>query len=270
MSNIYVIPDNYDDIDKALSKDIKGIILGVKDLSIYKLELDIDNIIDMANNTSKEVIVSINKMIHNKDLDYIKEILTKVNNSDIKGVIFYNVGIIKIAKDIYFNKELMINKEHQNTNILTNNFFYDKGVHSSFISSDITYKEILDIKDNSKMNIYYTVYGYLPIFYSRRHLLSSYFDYIKKDKEDNIYFMYNKEDKYMIREEDYGTIVYSPLVNLINEIDKLDGINMVIDLSFNNNIDMIDRFINKDKEDNTYMGFFDKETIYKLKGDKNE
>ena len=268
MNNIYVIPGKKEDIDKILSKDIKGIIIGVKDLSIYKLELGIDTIIDIAKSTSKEVIVSINKMIHNKDLDYVKEILTKINNSKIKGVIFYNVGIIKMAKDIVFNKELIINKEHQNTNILTNNFFYDKGVTSSFISSDITYKEILDIKNNTKMNIYYTVYGYLPIFYSRRHLLSSYFDYIKKDKEDNIYYIYNKEDKYMVREDDYGTIVYSPLVNLINEIDKLEGINFIIDLSFNDNIDIIDKFINRDKEDNTYTGFFDKETIYKLKGDK--
>ena len=268
MNNIYVIPSKKEDIDKILSKDIKGIILGVKDLSIYNLELDLDTIIDIADNTSKEVIVSINKMIHNKDLDYVKEVLIKINNSNIKGVIFYNVGIIKIAKDINFNKELIINKEHQNTNYLTNNFFYDKGVHSSFISSDITYKEILDIKNNTKMNIYYTVYGQLPIFYSRRHLLSSYFDYIKKDKDDIIYYIYNKEDKYMVREEDYGTIIYSPLVNLINEIEKLEGINYVIDLSFNDNIDIIDRFINKDKEDDTYTGFFDKETIYKLKGDK--
>ena len=268
MNNIYVIPSKKEDIDKILSKDIKGIILGVKDLSIYNLELDLDTIINIAKNTSKEVIVVINKMIHNKDLDYVKEVLIKINNSNIKGVIFYNVGIIKIAKDINFNKELIINKEHQNTNYLTNNFFYNKEVHSSFLSSDITYKEILDIKDNSKMNIYYTVYGYLPIFYSRRHLLSSYFDYIKKDKDDIIYYIYNKEDKYMVREEDYGTIIYSPLVNLINEIEKLEGINYVIDLSFNDNIDIIDRFINKDKEDDTYTGFFDKETIYKLKGDK--
>ena len=52
MNNIYVIPDNYDDIDIILSKDIKGIILGVNNLSIYKLELDIDTIIDIAKNTS--------------------------------------------------------------------------------------------------------------------------------------------------------------------------------------------------------------------------
>ena len=69
MSNLLVIPGKMEDINKILNKDIKGIILGVKSLSIYPLELDIDNIIDIKNNTDKKVYVIINKMIHNKDLD---------------------------------------------------------------------------------------------------------------------------------------------------------------------------------------------------------
>ena len=47
MSNLVVIPGKMEDINKILNKDIKGIILGVKSLSIYPLELDIDNIIDI-------------------------------------------------------------------------------------------------------------------------------------------------------------------------------------------------------------------------------
>ena len=70
----------------------------------------------------------------------------------------------------------------------------------------------------------------------------------------------------MIKEKEYGTIIYSPLINLINELDKIDKIdNIVIDLSYIDDISIIDKYINKDKEDNTYTGFFDKETIFKLK-----
>lgn len=47
-----------EDINKILNKDIKGIILGVKSLSIYPLELDIDNIIDIKNNTDKRYMLS--------------------------------------------------------------------------------------------------------------------------------------------------------------------------------------------------------------------
>ena len=75
MSNLIVIPGNKEDINKILNKDIKGIILGVKSLSIYPLELDIDNIIDIKNNTNKKVYVIINKMIHNNDLDMVREAL---------------------------------------------------------------------------------------------------------------------------------------------------------------------------------------------------
>ena len=89
MSNLVVIPGKMEDINKILNKDIKGIILGVKSLSIYPLELDIDSIIDIKNNTG--------------------------------------------------------------------------------------------------MNIFYMVYGYLPIFYSRRCLITNYFKYIDK------VFDYNKK-----------------------------------------------------------------------------
>ena len=72
MSNLVVIPGKMEDINKILNMDIKGIILGVKSLSIYPLELDIDNIIDIKNNTDKKVYVIINKMIHNNDLDMVR------------------------------------------------------------------------------------------------------------------------------------------------------------------------------------------------------
>ena len=82
MSNLVVIPGKMEDINKILNKDIKGIILGVKSLSIYPLELDIDSIIDIKNNTDKKVYVIINKMIHNNDLDMVREVINKINNSN--------------------------------------------------------------------------------------------------------------------------------------------------------------------------------------------
>ena len=45
MNNIIVVPNKKEDIDIILNKDIKGIIIGVKDLSIYNFELTIEEII---------------------------------------------------------------------------------------------------------------------------------------------------------------------------------------------------------------------------------
>lgn len=94
MSNLVVIPGKMEDINKILNKDIKGIILGVKSLSIYPLELDIDSIIDIKNNTDKMVYVIINKMIHNNDLDMVREVINKINGSNIDGIILYDLGYL--------------------------------------------------------------------------------------------------------------------------------------------------------------------------------
>ena len=269
MSKFIVVPNNRKDIDTILNKNIKGIIIGVKELSIYPFELDIEDIIEIAKSTDKRIIVAINKMIHNKDLDYVGEVLEKVNNSGIYGIMFYDLGVFNICKNMNTSKELILSQEHLNASINSNEFYYNQGIRGCFITSDITGNEVMEIINNTKMNIYYTVYGYLPIFYSRRYLLSNYFKYIEKDMNADSYYIFNNDLKYMIKEYSYGTIIYSPLVNLINEIDNIDYIdNFVIDLSYNNDISVIDKFINNDKMEDTYIGFYDKKTIYKLKDDK--
>ena len=266
MSNLVVIPNKKEDIKNILDKNINELIIGVKDLSIYPLELSIEEIIFIADNTDKIITIAINKMIHNKDLKLVKEVLLKVKNSNIKKILFYDLGILNICKEMNIDKELILSQEHLNASINSNEFYYNKGIVNTFITSDITSDEIIEINNNTKMNVYYTVFGYLSIFYSRRHLITNYFKYIEKDKNNDTYFIFNNNLKYMIKEYSYGTIIYSPLINLINEIDKIKSIdNLVIDLSYIDGTDIIDKFINKDKEDNTYIGFFDKKTIYKLK-----
>lgn len=269
MSNFVVIPNNKETIESILKKDIKGLIIGVTSLSIYPLELTIEEIITISENTDKEILVALNKMIHNKDLQLVREVLTKIKSSKIKKILFYDLGILNICKEMNIDKELILSQEHLNASSSSNEFYYNQGITNSFITSDITREEILEISKTSKMDIYYTVYGYLPIFYSRRYLLTNYFKYIGKDKKDDTYYIFNSDLKYMIKEYNYGTIIYSPLINLINEIEKIKDIkNLVIDLSYKENIDIIDKFINNEKEENTYTGFLDKKTIYKLKEEK--
>lgn len=269
MSSFVVVPNSKDDIENILNKDVKGLIIGVKGLSIYPFELSIEEIIDIANSTDKEITVAMNKMIHNGDLELVKNILNKIKNSKISKIMFYDLGVFNVIKNMDIDKELIIYQEHLNASRKSNEFYYNKGINNSFITSDISYDEILEINKNTKMNIYYTVYGYLPIFYSRRYLLSNYFKYIDKDMNDDTYYIFDNDLKYMIKEYSYGTIIYSPLVNLINELDKIKDIgSFVIDLSYVEGIDIIDKFINREFINDTYLGFFDKRTVYKLKEDK--
>ena len=167
--------------------------------------------------------------------------------------------------------KLVIYQDHLNASILSNKFYYDLGITGSYISSDITGEELLEIKNNSKMDIYFTCYGYVPIFYSRRYLIKNYLKFI--DKEDMVgkYSIISDLDtEYRIVEEDYGTTIYSEYpVNLINYIDYLNDIDYLIlnsNLIDDNEFEMmVDKFINKDKMDDCYLGFFNKKTIFKVK-----
>ena len=223
MSKYTIVPRSKEDIDYLLDKDIKGLIIGVKNLSIYEYELDVDSILGISNKTDRKIIIAINKMIHNNDLDYVKEVLSKVKNTNI-SILFHDLGVLNIIK------------------------------------------ELNEIKKNTGMNIYYTVYGYLPIFYSRRSLVTNYFKYIDKEVNDDKYYIINKDNKYLIKEKEYGTIIYIPLVNLINDLDKIEDIdNYVIDLSYITDNSIIDSILNNNVEGTQYKGFFDIKTTYKIK-----
>ena len=270
MMNLIVVHNKKEEINSILSKNIKGIILGVESLSIYNLSLPLDEIVNISNNTNKEIIIAINKMLHNEDLSLVEEVLERVKKTNIKKILFYDLAVLNIAKRLNVQKELIYSSEHLNASIDSNNFYFNHGVKNVLITSDITYKEILDIKAKTKMSIYYTVYGHLPIFYSRRYLISNYFSYINKKKEDTMYYIKNEELNYLIKEADYGTVIYSPCINLLNFISKIKNIDYyVIDLSFVEDISIIDNFISgEEMEENLYTGFFDKETTYKLKEER--
>lgn len=274
INNFIVAPSSYDNLENLLNKNIKAILIGIDKLSVSPLfKMNIDDIIKLANNTDKEIFVSMNKMMHNKDLKLIEEVLVKINNSKISKVLFYDLSVLNIAKKIKINKDLVISQEHLNASINTNDFYYKRGVNYSLITSDITYEEINEIAKSSKINLITTVYGYLPIFYSRRYLITNYLDYINKDKKDSIYYLKHNEDYYLIKEEEEGTLIYTKEpINLINDYLKLENISYyLIDGSFmedNDFIKVVDNYINKVKQDNTYIGFFDVKTTYKVKKDE--
>lgn len=271
MSNLLVIPNRRSDISLLLSKDIRGILLGVKGLSIYPLELDIEDIIGIRDKVDKKVYIVINRMIHNMDLVLVRMVLNRVSMSSIDGIVFSDLGVFNIIREMNIDTELIIDIEHQNASINSNIFYYNRGIKSSIVTNDITTSEVMDIKKNTLMNIYYVVYGYLPVFYSRRSLITNYFSYIERDCDSSRYYIYNNDLKYMVVEKDYGTIIYSPLVNMINEIDRMDDIdNLIINLSYVDDVSIIDKFINREKMDDTYIGFGNTKTIYKLKGDSDE
>ena len=270
MGKIIVSANSIEHMNMLLTKKIDGVMLYIDKLAVNaSFYVDID-IIDDIDFKGKEVFISLNKIMHNSDLEYLDVVLNKLKDKDVK-ILFYDMAVFEIALRYNITDKLIIYQDHLNASILSNNFYYDLGISGSYITSDITGEELLEIKKNSKNMIMFTVYGYVPIFYSRRYLITNYLKYIHEENMDGKYEIVSDTGvSYPINEEEFGTTVYSPkIINLINYLDELENIdylvmhsNNISDLEFNK---MVDKFILREKMDDGYIGFFKTKTIYRVK-----
>jgi len=270
MSKLIVSVNSYEQMNRLMDKDIYGVMLYIDKLSVNSsFYVNIDDVKNIDFNDKKLYLV-MNKIMHNNDLDMVRDCLSKIKNMDVK-VLFYDMSVYNISKELGIVDKLVIYQDHLNASILSNKFYYGLGITGSYISSDITGEELLEIKSNSDMDLYFTCYGYVPIFYSRRYLIKNYLKFI--DKEDvvgNYSIVSDMDTEYRIVEEENGTTIYSEYpVNLINYLDYLNDVdylvmhaNLINDDEFEK---MIDRFINRDNMDDCYLGFFNTKTIFKVK-----
>ena len=270
MSKLIVSVNSFEQMNRLIDKDIYGIMLYIDKLSVNSsFYVNIDDINEM-DFKDKKIYIVMNKIMHNKDLSMVINNLSRLKDMDVK-ILFYDMSVYNISKELDMVDKLVIYQDHLNASILSNKFYYDLGITGSYISSDITGVELLEIKNNSNMDIYFTGYGYVPIFYSRRYLIKNYLKFINKEDMIGKYsIISDMNTEYRIVEENYGTTIYSEYpVNLINYIDYLNEIDYLI---MNSNLidddefeTMVDKFINKDNMDDCYLGFFNKKTIFKVK-----
>ena len=270
-------PINLSHLYELNKKDIHGFIVGIKNYSIFQnLKLSIDELKEI--NIDKELYVSLNKPVHNNELEDIKNILTELSKINITGVFFEDISIYKLNRDLGLNLNLIWSSMHLPTNSKSCNFWNKKGCTGALLSTELMVTDFIDIKKNTNMNIFVYLYGFIPIFESSITLITNYLKHINKSNDSNIFYAYEKErDKYYPIYEEHGN-------TFITE-DVLNGINVVTELN-KNNIDYIilNSLMHKEEEFNivvdeyieavngkefnkkdVFTGFLFKESIFKVK-----
>lgn len=282
MSKLILIPNSMKMIYDTLSK-VDGYIIGIEGLSVnlpitFNI-VEVINIINLLNKNKKDIFISLNKNMHNKDLPFLKEVLIKLESYKITGIMYYDISIVNLKNKLDLKNDLVWSQEHLTTNKYTMDYWYSKGAIYTYVSSEITKREINEMM-NSKSSLLINVFGYLPIFTSRRHLVDNYLNTFNTKKKSVLNYMYKEDKIYPVIDNVDGTVTYSDyILNGIKEYVELkpsyailnsfliDDIDSIIDI-FNkvNNDNVIESF-NKINEiiKNTNEGFFIKETIYKVK-----
>lgn len=278
MGKILLVPNN---IEELKLTNVDGFIIPIKNLSVnynYYIDIkDLDSVLKTLNN--KDIFISLNKNMHNKDLPKLKETLLLLENYNIKGIIYYDISIVNYKKELNLKNDLVWNQEHLVNNYSTINYWYDEGASYSYLSSEITASEIKEIKENTKAKLMANIFGYVPIFTSKRHLISNYLETFNKRSDSKIFYMYKEGSRYPLKEEEVTTTYSSYILNGIKEYYNLDLDYYVINSFLIDNIEkVLDIFANLTKNnlgksyqklnelvENTSEGFLHKETIYKVK-----
>ena len=262
-----------------LDNGLDGMILPLESFSVdYFKYYSISDIKEYRKNTDKLLYVVINKMIFNNELDSLFKVLKELENIKVDGVFFYDLAVLNLVRENNLSINLIYNGTHMVTNSDTINLYYDLGVKGAYLSNEITKNEVLNIRSNTKSDLFILLLGNPVVAMSRRNLLTSYFDNKNKSKSDLITIKEPKSgQEFLVKEDSNGTtFFYNRRLNLSNVYKELVdfGINYGIieqgDYSSDEYKELINAFVNFDKQRIDELaghnrGFLYRETIYKVK-----
>lgn len=181
--------------------------------------------------TLYEVSIIINKFLHKEELEKIREIIKKLKN--IKYYFVEDFGLNSILP----KEKIVLFPNHIISNYETINYLDTLGYKSSVVSNELTIDELMEIRKNTNGNLFYMYVNKNNIMYSKRELLTNYYDFYdiknrnKKVKLDENVSKHNL----FFYEEDRSTTVFNNKIFCASKyIDKLSEYNLIINF---NNID---------------------------------
>ena len=243
---------------------VSAFIVPVEGLSSnYEVSFSIDDIKKLKS-LDKEIFVSINKNIHNSELEFLESVLLEIEALNITGIIFYDIGVLNIKKRLSLKTPLVWAQEHLTTNYVTINYWQDKGCEYAYLSSEITKEEMDEIREKTSSKLFVLVFGHIPMFTSRRHLIDNYKNYFSLDSSKGRNTLHKEDKKYPIIDKKEGTSVFSDYILNATDLDFSS-----FDYTVYNSYLIDDNdFLSVLKGKNVFPyehGFLYQETIYKVK-----
>lgn len=270
--------NEYKDLTDALIMPLANYAVGYK--SYFTLE-------EIKEAKGLDLFVVINKNIFNDDIDELKEILKEIDKLNISGILFYDLSLIALKKELNLKTDLILDITHMMDNHDLVNYFSDLGINGVRLPSELTIDEIKSIKQESKIPIMVNYIGVEDVAFSKRKLLTN--SNIKKDS--TIIKEEISKEEFIVNESDLGTsFLKKEIFNASSALEELVEVNTDY-IILNEDYIEHDKFIKilaKTKEvlDNkknysdyqkeiesligNYTGFLYKDMIYRVKGNEKD
>ena len=266
---------------------VDGIILPLEGFSVESVTFfNLEEIKEIASNSSYEVFVKLNKNFMNEDIDSLKQVLIELEQCSIKGVFFYDLAVLELKRELSLSLDLVWNQTHMVNNYRTCNYYFQKGVKYALLGKEITLDEIDEIIDKSDIVSMVEVVSKPSVAFSKRKLLSNYYHDLGMEKRGELIVQEKvTSDAYRVVEDDNGTSFFFDCItngtSIIQHLfQKKCSYIIMREYGIESNVfstlvyDTMDYikndckdldYINKYKKLGDSTNFFFKKTIYKVK-----
>lgn len=261
LNNLLVTVNNLEIINDLKKVGVSTFLFPLKGYTV-----GFPNTYEIKDINEENSYIFINRLLPSSDIDSLKEILSNLPNN-IKGIMFDDLGVLEIIKDFNIEKNLYLN--HFSTNFESINYFLEY-VDSLVISTDITKEEIETILNKTTKPLIIYGFGYVPVMYSRRLLLSNFNKHFNLENKNTANIKDKMaNNKFFAFENEYGTVLFHHIPSNSLEIKHDNIYYYLINTTFLKDNEVLELLnnIKEDKEINIAYdrGFLDKATIYKLK-----
>ena len=202
------------------------------------------------------VILNLEKIMYNSDLEELLPILKELIANGLEYITYSDLGLYQLIID----NKLPIKTIYHASTLITNScdvLVMLEENDNIILGKEISLSELKRIDSVLPKKVCIDAFGKFPIFYSRRHLLSTYLEYQKldlnsKDLNYTLVEEFRCED-YPIVESD-GTIVYEHsyycLGSELNELKNIECVYLSSNfIDLNDYLRIINLYLNNQNED---------------------
>lgn len=179
---------------------------------------EIKEAVEYAHSLNKKVYVTVNIVLHNEELNGLKDYLLYLDSVNVDGIIVSDITIMKLHKELNLKLELHISTQASISNYEAGIFYKELGAKRLVLARECSKEDIKRIKLETNLDLECFIHGAMCTSISGRCVLSNYctnrdsnrggcaqicrweFDYLDKNKNriSNIPFSMTPKDLNMV------------------------------------------------------------------------
>lgn len=185
--------------------------------------------INIAHKKQAKVYILMNALLHNELLTGLTDYIKKLVEYNVDAIVYGDPAVLVTAKEIALELPLHLNTETTLTSYGTINYWATKGATRAVLARELSFEEVIQIKQKIDIEVQAQVHGMTCIFHSKRSLITDYLEHTDNNHEEYLseeHRLFLREHKrpseqYPVFEDIHGTHIMSDQdICMIDHIDK--------------------------------------------------